>query len=68
MNYELKKALACAMMAIALLPAAAQSKNSGTLSAERKTEGDSLDARREEKQYVDARHEAVASTSTSLSG
>ena len=59
MNYELKKALACAMMAIALLPAAAQPKNSGTLSAERKTEGDSLDARREEKQYVDARHEAV---------
>ena len=59
MNYELKKALACAMMAIALLPAAAQPKYSGTLSAERKTEGDSLDARREEKQYVDAYHEAV---------
>ena len=59
MDYELKKALACAMMAIALLPAAAQPKYSGTLSAERKTEGDSLDARREEKQYVDARHEAV---------
>ena len=50
MNYELKKALACAMMAIALLPAAAQSKNSGTMSVERKTEGESLDARPEEKQ------------------
>ncbi|MCR4921124.1 MAG: hypothetical protein K5945_05370 [Bacteroidaceae bacterium] len=59
MNFELKSVLACAVLAIALLPAAAQPKYSGTLSVERKTEGDSLDARREEKQYVDAYHEAV---------